>query len=164
MSTGRKPTQTTRKLGRLLSLILHCKYENRGKRSVDEICERAETFGCQKVAFIYEQKGNPSSIQFFDEDLGWLPEIIAISGINQPDRASLSRIPSTIKLIAHDAEGKKMISLLGLEAKEEDAQSPLEGKFSSKGIEFFQGKYLILNLKGKIAVMDGKKEGKEKAL
>ena len=150
LSTGRKPSQLTRKVSRLLSLILQGKYENRGKKSVSEICSRAEKFGCQKVAFIYEKKGNPASIEFFDEEGGWLEEIISVSGIYFHEKEGRKRIPSKIKLTAIDDTGVRMIALLGLENEVEDETSLLEGNFSKTGIAFYLGGVKVLELKGSL--------------
>lgn len=161
LSTGRKPSQLTRKLSRLLCLILQAKYENRGKRSVEEICSRAEKFGCRRIAFIYEKKGNPSSIEFFDEEAGWLSEIIAISGIHLPERKGGKRIPPTIELVARDAAGEKMLYLLGIQNKADDEISTLRGAFSSSGMEFFLRDEKILHIKGKTVILKGKNANKK---
>ncbi|MFH1750902.1 MAG: hypothetical protein ABH863_04450 [Candidatus Micrarchaeota archaeon] len=150
LSTGRKPSQLTRKVARLLSLILQAKYENRGKKSVDEVCIRAEKFGCQKVAFIYEKKGNPASIEFFDEEKGWLPEIISISGIYLPKRKGKKRIPPSIQLICEGSEGLAMRELLGVEGEAEGIASPLVGVLSEKGLAFTSFDERILEIKGKL--------------
>ncbi|MFH1442512.1 MAG: hypothetical protein ABIG96_00605 [Candidatus Micrarchaeota archaeon] len=149
ISTGRKPSVTTRKLARLLSLILNAKYENRGKRSVDDVCERAEKSGCSRIAFIYEKKGNPSSIQFFDSEKGWLKEEFIIAGVVVPEFEKRKRIPQQMEVKSDDENGKKIIRLLGLEESDE-FPSPLHGIFSGRGMEFLLNNEKILFLKGKL--------------
>ncbi len=124
-STGRKPSALIRKLGRLLSLIFNSKYENRGKKSVDEVCARAELAGCVKIAFIYEKKGNPSNIKFFDETNGWLKTELLIHGMNLPERTG--RIPKTLNLEIKGAVGKKIADLFDVNLDENDDASPLRG-------------------------------------
>jgi rRNA maturation protein Rpf1 len=156
LSTGRKPSQQARKLARLLSLILKSEYENRGKRSVDEICSRAEKSGCTRIAFIYEKKGNPSHIQFYDEENAWLPEEIKILGIFLPERKGRGRIPRDVQLIGEDETGIKMMQLLNLENDIDDGKSPLIGKFSTHSIAFFLQNEKILEIKCKLAIQENK--------
>jgi hypothetical protein len=151
LSTGRKPSQQARKFARLLCLILKSEYENRGKRSVDEICARAEKFGCTRIAFIYEKKGNPSHIQFYDEENAWLQEEIKISGIYLPERKGRGRIPRDVQLIGEDENGIKMMQLLNLENDVDDAKSPLVGKFCAHSIAFFLQNEKILEIKCRLA-------------
>ncbi len=151
LSTCRKPTQLTRKFARLLSLILSAEYENRGKRSVDDICARAEKAGCTKIAFIYEKKGNPSRIQFYDDKKGWLEEEVLITGTNIPARKDGGRIPPNIMVLAEDGTGKRIADLFGLEQEIEDETSLLEGKFFESGIQFSLKGELILAIKCKFS-------------
>jgi hypothetical protein len=153
-STGRKPSQMTRKFARIMSLILDAQYENRGKRSVDEICGRAEKFGCTKIAFIYEKKGNPSLIQFYGQEKGWLDEELMIFGINIPEREG--RIPKHITFSNLDAEGEKIAGLFGLENDAENEKSTLIGVFSQNKLEFISGKEKVLDIKCKLVVGKGK--------
>ncbi len=155
LSTGRKPSQLTRRLAKLLSFLLKAKYENRGKRSVDDICLRAEKHGCQKIAFIYEKKGNPSAVQFYDEKEGWLKEEIMIFGINMPEREG--RIPNKVKMTGMDEQGKKMMELLGLEQEIEDENSKMKGEFSSSRITFTKEGEKVLEMKCKL-IEKGKSE------
>ncbi|MBI5224976.1 hypothetical protein HY989_03830 [Candidatus Micrarchaeota archaeon] len=157
ISTGRKPTATARKLARLLSLILMAKYENRGKRSVDDVCARAEHHGMTKIAFIYERKGNPSSIQFFDQTNGWLVEEIAILGMSMPERKGRSRIPESCEVDIKDAIGRKFAELLGL--VESGEPTKLRAIFSEKLITFILGEDKILEMK--VLLVKKEKSGSE---
>ena len=53
ISTARKPTHGTRILAKALSRLLKAEYENRGKRSLSDIVQRAENLGRNRIAFIY---------------------------------------------------------------------------------------------------------------
>ncbi|MFH0972012.1 MAG: hypothetical protein V1835_05615 [Candidatus Micrarchaeota archaeon] len=159
ISTGRKPSQLTRKFGRLLSLILNAKYENRGKKSVDEICARAEKFGCIRIAFIYEKKGNPALIQFYDEGKGWMDGELMVLGVNLPERSG--RIPKNLKIIAEDAEGGKIAALFGIEMEVEDETSKLGGKFSESRIDFLVAGKIVLEMKCKLIENREKRPGDE---
>lgn len=153
LSTGRKPSALGRRVARLLCLIFNAKYENRGKKSVDEICARAEKFGCTRIAFIYEKKGNPTSIQFYDEANGWLEEELRIFGVNLPDRDG--RIPKTVKFISKDADGKKIMQLFNLENEIDDSPSSLEAHFYANRMDFIQNNSAILGIKCGLSKKEG---------
>ncbi len=73
ITTSRKPKNSTRKLVKWLAILMKAKKENRGKRDFGEIEERAKTFGCPNLLFIYERHGNPDSLNFYRKN--WLGQI-----------------------------------------------------------------------------------------
>ncbi|MBU1197062.1 hypothetical protein KJ765_00970 [Candidatus Micrarchaeota archaeon] len=117
-STSRRPSQLTRRIVRKLAYLLQGKYENRGKRSGEELAERAQHFGFSRVCFLYEKNGNPSEMQFFDVEKGWLEEKVRVLGVREFERNK--RAPKELLLKAHDAAGKKMKELFMLEDSEVD--------------------------------------------
>lgn len=116
VSTCRKPRQQTRSIAKLLALLLDSKYENRGKRSVEEVVSRAAHAGFTRVAFLHEKHGALSSIEFYDREKGWLPEVIAVRKAETFEVKS--RIPKELVFEAEGAGGRKMAEVLQLEQSE----------------------------------------------
>ncbi len=116
ISTSRKPAQLTRRVARTLSNLLGAGYENRGKRSGEEVAQRAAALGFDRVCFLYERKGNPSYAQFFDLKTGWLTWEIEILGIREFERTR--RLPKEIVVHVQDTPASRMAALLELERSE----------------------------------------------
>lgn len=111
ITTSRKPSPTTRRLARWLSLLLGGKSENRGKRGVAEIGERGLKAGFERVLFVYESHGNPDELAFL-QDGGWL-DSIAVRGVELPSLAQKEgRLPGLARGKALDAEGERVLDLL----------------------------------------------------
>ncbi|MFH1107324.1 MAG: hypothetical protein V1787_05510 [Candidatus Micrarchaeota archaeon] len=126
VSTCRKPRQRTRRIARLLALLLGSKYENRGKRSVGEVMERADLAGFSRVAFLHERHGALSRIEFYDAGLGWLPEILEVKGAEIPE--SRFRVPPEFSFKAEDRGGGEIARLFQM------AQSEVEGLTEGAGV------------------------------
>ncbi len=138
ISTCRKPRQKTRSVAKLLALLLHSDYENRGKRSVGEVVERSSAAGFKRVAFLHERHGALASIEFYEEGRGWLEEIILVRQAEIPEAGS--RVPKELLFEAEDADGKAMAELLQLEQSEvaDVAESDcVVARLSSKEFVFF---------------------------
>ena len=150
VSTGRKPSVQSRKLGKLLTLLLNAKMENRGKRSIEDCVGRAENLGLKKALFIYETHGNPSELVFYDIEKGnWEPESLLLKKISLPEREKGKRIPEELNWSFEGEKGRKIAAFFGMEKDniEEGIESELSAIFSAGYISFHIGKEPILFLK-----------------
>jgi rRNA maturation protein Rpf1 len=78
ITTSRKPSDTTRRLARTIANFIGI-YENRGKKTIEDVVTRADELGENRVMIISQSGGNPNSLSFIsvDGEWGWLePEII----------------------------------------------------------------------------------------
>jgi rRNA maturation protein Rpf1 len=80
VTTSRKPSQLTRRVARFLGRVTG-KYENRGKRSLAEVAARAGAAGYSRLLLVYEMKGNPSVLSFYEG--GWLEPLIELRGLKE---------------------------------------------------------------------------------
>ncbi|MFH1200223.1 MAG: hypothetical protein V1708_04090 [Candidatus Micrarchaeota archaeon] len=147
ISTCRKPRQLTRSIARLLSLFVGSGYENRGKRSVAEVMSRAGGKGFSRVAFLHERHGALSSIEFYEEKAGWLPEILEVKAAKVAE--SRHRVPKEMLVRASDAVGEKIAGLFAVEGSKVEGIEPDECAlelFSSEKIDFFSRGELRLSL------------------
>ena len=113
ISTCRKPTQRTRILAKALSRAFNAGYENRGKRSLGDIEQRAKTRGLKRLAFIYERHGNPTRIAFYED--GWLAHEIKLVDF---EYLQGKRMGGGLHIDAVDLDGKEMAELFALEEGE----------------------------------------------
>lgn len=111
VTTSRKPSVLTRRLTRWLVALLGGKTENRGKRSIAEIVERAAALGISRVLVIGEDHGNPRKLSFL-ENGEWCQSLL-LSGVESP--SDKPRMFSGAGGVATDAVGKKVLELLDLE-------------------------------------------------
>ncbi|MCX6777785.1 MAG: hypothetical protein NT157_02775 [Candidatus Micrarchaeota archaeon] len=71
-TTSRKPSVYTKRLCRLLcSLLPGSVYENRGKKSVDEVVARTRSLGCPRILIFSEEHGNPRGIRAIKTNGEW---------------------------------------------------------------------------------------------
>lgn len=139
ISTSRKPGKNTRQLAKWLSIILNAEYENRGKKSLSETRERAEFHGRKRILFIYEKKGNPYSINFFEKD--WIyPEILVKSVEFPEERKERIKNPGEVKIVCEDSVGKKIAELFNIQ---NEPEAGVEMHLSSKEISFKQNEQPI---------------------
>ncbi|MGB9577076.1 MAG: hypothetical protein ACP5O3_01430 [Candidatus Micrarchaeia archaeon] len=130
VTTSRKPSQLTRRLARWLELLLAAEYENRGKKSFDEVRERARTLGLKKILFVYERNGNPDRIAVWDAD--WREPEIRLRSVVFPPKSRVE-VPRETKVVAEDEFGEKVAKLLDLREPEGEF---VEARVSSKKICF----------------------------
>jgi U3 small nucleolar ribonucleoprotein protein IMP4 len=128
ITTARKPSQQTRKLARWLETLFDAEYENRGKRSVDEVMQRAASAGYSRVLFIHESHGNPNELVFRDGNEGWLEPSIAIAGASIPERGKRRRLPKNVAVKALDSEGRKIAGLFGIEELDKTNENDSNGE------------------------------------
>lgn len=120
ITTSRKPSATTRRLAKWLARLLHGESENRGKRSVSEIMERAENAGLDGVLVIGESHGNPSKLSFIRG--GEWRESILLKSLEMPAAAEKERkrFPKIVVGKAGDKTGEKILELFGVEGGGEE--------------------------------------------
>jgi len=71
ITTSRKPSDSTRVIARNISSFLNSTYENRGKKSVEDVVSRARLLGFRRVMVISESKGNPNKLSFISISKSW---------------------------------------------------------------------------------------------
>ena len=85
VTTSRKPCARTRTLAKdLHHILLHSKYFNRGKSSLDHVAELARANGFDHALIISERNGNPSQLRFievFEDDWQWVGPSINIQSV-----------------------------------------------------------------------------------
>ncbi|MBI5228755.1 hypothetical protein HY991_01495 [Candidatus Micrarchaeota archaeon] len=118
ITTSRKPSQLTRRFVKWLEFLLEGEAENRGKRNIEEIAERARGKGFARILFVYEKKGNPERLCFYEN--GWLEPEVLIKGVilpkGKPDRRKL-KLQRGISVTAEDEVGREIKGLLGFEGE-----------------------------------------------
>ncbi len=129
ITTSRKPSVLTRRLARWLVALLGGKTENRGKRSIAEIVERAGALGLSRVLVIGEDHGNPRKFSFLEG--GEWRESMILSGVESP--SDKPRMFSGAGGVGKDAVGSKVLELLGVEA---NASAELVATASCKELSF----------------------------
>ncbi|VVB68025.1 putative Brix domain-containing ribosomal biogenesis protein [Candidatus Norongarragalina meridionalis] len=156
VTTSRKPAPGTRSLARWLARFLGGECENRGKRSLAEIVERAEAAGFKRLLFVYESHGNPSELSFYEE--GWLSPVLKIKSVELPEKKAGRITPGEIRIVAEDAMGKKMAPLFAVENSEET--DAVEMHLSRGAVVFELGgkKAAAIRLAGFGDVIESKRE------
>jgi len=162
VTTSRKPSVLTRKLAKALAGLLGAETENRGKRSFGEVVERAETQGRTRIIAIYEKKGNPESLNFFEND--WLSPVVVIQSVIFPPQEAM-RLPQVGVVTTKDEEGKKLEKLFALGEGHAGLQldpTGVEMELSGKKIAFYlDGKQVGPEVRIKaLAELDNKDEGR----
>ncbi|PIT85361.1 hypothetical protein COU36_03680 [Candidatus Micrarchaeota archaeon CG10_big_fil_rev_8_21_14_0_10_59_7] len=142
VTTSRKPAQGTRSLARWLARFLGGECENRGKRSLAEIVERAETAGFRRLLFVYESHGNPSELSFYEE--GWLSPVLKIKSVELPAKQSV-RLKGEIRVVAEDEMGRRMAPLFSVEDSVET--SAVEMHLSREAVVFTLGGTAVTSIR-----------------
>lgn len=68
ITTSRKPSPRTRSFAGSMERVFNSKYVNRGKMSMRDVILKLKASNYLNVAVIYEMKGNPSRIEFFNQE------------------------------------------------------------------------------------------------
>ncbi|MEW6328978.1 MAG: hypothetical protein AB1468_02565 [Candidatus Micrarchaeota archaeon] len=150
VTTSRKPSLTTKRLCRLLAALLpRGVYENRGKKGIEDIFERAKSLGKRRALLVYEQNGNPSSISFMkiNGSWEWLEPEIKISGVKM-GTAKIREQPEGMRI---SGERKRELARLfdfdEAECGECDEDEMTEIRAGAKEITFSRNKKIMLVLK-----------------
>ena len=94
-TTSRKPSVCTKRLCRLLcSLLPASSYENRGKKSIEDVVERARSLGCSRILIFSEEHGNPRSIRAINTngEWSWHPVEILMRKIEIGEKAGMPKL------------------------------------------------------------------------
>ena len=146
ITTSRKPYLLTRRLCKILSkLFPNSTQENRGKKSIDEVFERAKLLGKRRTLLVYERNGNPSKILFMEikgRSWNWLEHEFLISGIKFLKIPN--EVPEEIKI---EGENKAVLeNLFDFETPESDEVTTL--KISNEELRFLhKGKEIGVKFK-----------------
>ncbi len=135
VTTSRKPCQTTRRLARWMSLLFGGFSENRGKRSLSEVIERAQLEGFPKVLVIYEKHGNPSELSFLNLDGEWLSPVAVINSAIVPVMQKGSRLSGEFQVQATGEGALEFAKLFGERINEGDRVIDVVLTNSSIGFE-----------------------------
>jgi hypothetical protein len=124
LTTSRKPSLTTKRLCRVLARLLpRGTYENRGKKSIEDVVSRAKKLGKSRVLLIYEHKGNPDKMTFMEigKEWNWLSPEIRIEKLGK-----LPILNSRTNHIKLDGEmEEKLENLFNLEEPKDDGETIL---------------------------------------
>lgn len=119
ITTSRKPSLNTKRLCRTLSYLFpRGIYENRGKKSIDQIASRAKKLGKSRVLLVYEENGNPDKIAFMaiGKEWSWLNPEIKLKKLGN----SIKDIPKAKELGVTGKMSGKLSTLFNLEYPEGD--------------------------------------------
>lgn len=141
LTTCRKPTQGTRKLAKFFERFFGWAYENRGKRSLEELVAKAEENGLSRLAFVYESHGNPSEIAFYED--GWLQPRVLIMSF---ELAGGKHGFGDGIVVNAESDGKRLAELFGIDGDEEGEE---KAYLSGEGIILEAGEN-VLRLKIKV--------------
>ena len=146
ITTSRKPSDSTRVIARNISSFLNSTYENRGKKSVEDVVSRARLLGFRRVMVISESKGNPNKLSFISVDKGWdwmSPELLFSVATSQL-KGKIGRLGKEVSVHAKE---KDLANLFDLPEPATDDTVTLSIQRDS--IIFKYGpKKLTLNIKG----------------
>lgn len=150
ITTSRKPSQRTRSFCKSLVRVLNSSYINRGKMSIRDVLIKSSELGYTKIAVVSELKGNPSKIDFQDEEGEIIFSLEVTVGIPNSNASSKSRVKSeSLKLqsevheldqlgkimdIPKFTEGSPMENLLVIKRGDEKNKAVIEF-YGSNGIE-----------------------------
>lgn len=111
ITTTRRPSRRTRSLVRDLYHVLpNSKRRNRGKMSLEDLNELALREGIDRVIVVATQRGNPSSLMFYEPTPALLKPIsvMKLNGVSLRREITEKRAPYSRKLcVAFSPEGLK---------------------------------------------------------
>lgn len=141
ITSSRKPSLTTKRLGRTLARLLpRGIYENRGKKSVEEIAARAKTLGKSRAMLVHEHKGNPEKLVFMEigKEWKWLSPQVRI--------IKLGKLPKIeIKSTSMEIIGTEKNELSGLFNLEKTPDPDIVLESEEESWSFFSGKKKLLS-------------------
>jgi len=72
ITTSRNPAGETRRFCRMLAgIIPGAIFENRGRKGIDKVAERARGMGKARALLVYEKNGRPCMLSFMEIGRGW---------------------------------------------------------------------------------------------
>jgi U3 small nucleolar ribonucleoprotein protein IMP4 len=115
ITTSRKPSQRTRSFCKSLVRVLNSSYINRGKMSIRDVLIKSSELGLDKIAVISEMKGNPSKIDFFDEEGETILSLDVTVSIPNSNANSKSRVKTkNLRINSEIDEIKGLGEILGI--------------------------------------------------
>ena len=147
ITTSRKPSNSTKIIASNISNFLNSTYEPRGKKSVEEIVERANDLGFSRIMVISEQKGNPNKIAFLDSrgEWKWIFPFIIFSAPTEYTTKKIKQVKKEVEL-SFDMGCERIAELFDIRAPETDDVSTVH--ISKNKIEFkYKQEKLALNIK-----------------
>ena len=120
ISTSRKPSQKTRTFCKNLSHAFGFDYTNRGKSSLRDLLVKANQLGHDKLVLVYQIKGNPSKLTFYDlESNELLALLVSVNTTNE----RLHIKPEDLKIRSTVRELDILAEVLGIEITTEPQDS-----------------------------------------
>jgi U3 small nucleolar ribonucleoprotein protein IMP4 len=115
ITTSRKPSQRTRSFCKSLVRVLNSSYINRGKMSIRDVLIKSSELELAKIAVVSEMKGNPSKIDFYDEDGETILSLDVTVSIPNSNANSKSRVKTkNLRIISEIDELKGFGDILGI--------------------------------------------------
>lgn len=144
VTTSRKCSQAVRTLARSFANLLNSTYENRGKKSIEDVVERARKLGMSRAVIIGESHGSPSSLSFIGIGKGWdwLREV----RFRAKTIPKIKRIKKEVLLVA----GKEWKDLFDFEEPRTDDVVNLQIKKNRMNISYKDNKLTLRLLEGKV--------------
>ncbi|MFH0817139.1 MAG: hypothetical protein V1909_00720 [Candidatus Micrarchaeota archaeon] len=143
LSTSRKPSILSKRLCKTLSALLpRGIYENRGKKSIEEVADRARKLGKSRVLLLYEHHGNPDKFQFMDvgKNWEWLSPEVKITKLGQ-----IPQLKSKTKELRLEGEkNKEFANLFNLESSNGEEEVRLI--LSSDNWSFYSGSKKLFSI------------------
>lgn len=141
ISTSRKPSVLAKRLCKTLAgLVPNSISENRGKKSTEEVMERARQLGQQRVLLVYEDHGNPKRLVFADaNEWSWISPELQIGKIEVNETMKKGNAHG---ISIHGEKAETIEGLMGIE-NDPDAECVLnadknEISFSYSGVELIK--------------------------
>ena len=147
ITTSRKPSNSTKILAGNISTFLNSRYEPRGKKSIEEVVERARELGFGRVMVVSEQKGNPNKLAFIDagKDSGWIFPFIIFSAPTEYTTRKIKPVRREAE-IASDKGCERIAKMFDIQPPQTDDVSRIH--ISKNKIEFsYKDSKLSLNIK-----------------
>jgi U3 small nucleolar ribonucleoprotein protein IMP4 len=124
ITTSRKPSQRTRSFCKSLVRVLDSSYINRGKMSLRDVLIKSSELELDKIALVSEMKGNPSKIDFHDEEGELILSLDVTVSIPNSNASSKSRVKTkSLQINSEIDELKGLGNILGISEFHEGSTS-----------------------------------------
>ncbi len=147
ITTSRKPSNSTKILASNISSFLNSKYEPRGKKSIEEVIDRARKLGFRRIMVVSEQKGNPNKLAFIDagKNSRWIFPFIIVSVPTEYITKRIRQVRKEVELSA-DKGCERIARLFDIPSSQTDDVSKIH--ISKSKIEFsYKEARLSFNIK-----------------
>ena len=147
ITTSRKPSNSTKILASNISIFLNSTYEPRGKKSIEEITDRAKALGFTRIMVLSETKGNPNKLAFIDaqKEWRWLFPFLIISAPTEYTTKRIKPVKKEVEMTS-DKGSERIAELFDIPFPRTDDVSRV--RVSKSRIEFrYRDSKLALNVK-----------------